>query len=85
LTLSVETLTAEAVLEKINLGAFTVSSEQAWFYGSLPNAAEVAAAVRWQSHLSVGIITLGKWVNATLARWGIRLPKGLARRVRRSL
>jgi hypothetical protein len=85
LTLSVDTLTADAVLGKITQGAFTVSSEQVWFYGSLPDAAEVAATVRWQSHLSVCIITIGKWVNATLARWGIRLPKGLAKRVRRSL
>ena len=84
-TLSVETLSEDAVIEKLTTGAFTVHSESLRFFGTLPNASELRHTVRFQSHLSVTVIVLGKLVNKILASLGLSLPKSLKQRIRRRL
>jgi len=83
--MDVTTLTEMAIIEKLKGGAFTVVSAQAYFYGTLPNPDEVIAKHRIESHVSVVIIVLGKFVNKMLATCGLSLPKSLKQRIRRSL
>lgn len=84
-TLSIGSLSEADILEKLKVGAFTVSSPQALLYGTLPNPEELARKHRLQSFFSVTIIVLGKLVNSLLAGVGISLPKSLKQYVRRSL
>lgn len=84
-TLSVDTLTEAAIIEKLQTGAFLVHSSVARVYGSLPNAPEIIRTHRWESHFSVSVIVLGKWVNAMLATCGLSLPKSLKQRIRKGL
>lgn len=84
-TLSVSEFRESAILEKLSIGAFVVSSPHARFYGTLPDALEVARLHRWVSHFSVCVIVLGKCVNAVLARMGIKLPKWMKELVRRRI
>lgn len=85
LTLDIPELTESEILTALTRGNFTVSSEYVTFQGVLTNSADLARKIRVQSHLSVGIIILGKWVNATLARLGLKLPKSLKQLIRRRL
>ena len=84
-TLDVAEFTEDTILEKLKNGAFTVSSPQVSFCGTLPNAEELASLYRWQSHLAVSIIVIGKTINAILASVGISLPKSLKQLIRKSL
>lgn len=83
--LDVESLDEETIIEKLKVGAFTVTSDRALMYGSLPNARELIAKHRFESHLSVTIIVLGKLVNKVLATFGLKLPKSLKERIRKRL
>ncbi len=83
ISLSIEHLVAEEILEKLKAGAFTIHSSHALLYGSLPNVSEIIQKYRLQSFLSVSIITLGKMVNAFFATFHISLPKSLKQFIRR--
>ncbi len=83
--LEVETVSEAAILNKLKTGAFTITSERALVYGSLPNADELIAKYRFESHLSVTIIVLGKFVNKILASLGLSLPKWLKQKIRAKL
>ena len=84
-SLAVDTFTEEAIIEKLTTGAFIVSSKEATFYGTFPNAEELKQK-HWKASLvSVSIIVLGKFVNKTLATLGLSLPKSLKQLVRRRL
>jgi hypothetical protein len=83
--LDVETLSEQAILEKLKTGAFTVTSPHSHFFGSLPNPIELARKHRFESHFSVVIIVMGKRVNKILAMLGLSLPKSLKQRVRQRL
>jgi predicted metal-dependent phosphoesterase TrpH len=84
-TLSPDTFTEGAIIEKLKTGAFTVHSDRAQFFGTLPNAHEFARAHRVESALSVSIIEAGKWVNKILAEHKLSLPKWLKQLVRKRL
>ncbi len=84
-TLSPDTFTEGAIIEKLKSGAFTVHSDRAQFFGTLPNAHEFAREHRIESAISVGIIDAGKWVNKTLAERNLSLPKWLKRLIRKRL
>jgi hypothetical protein len=84
-TLNVDSFTEDAILEKLCNGAFTVHSDRTRFFGTLPNIEELRHAHRLESHLSVSVIVLGKWVNKILASVGLTLPKSLKQIVRRRL
>ena len=84
-SLAVDTLTEEAIIEKLTTGAFIVSSQEATFYGTLPNAEELKQKHWKASLISVSIIVLGKFVNKTLASFGLSLPKSLKQLIRKSL
>lgn len=84
-TLSPDTFTEGAIIEKLKTGAFTIHSERTQFFGTLPNVHGFAQNHRFESAVSVGIIDLGKWVNKMLAERNISLPKWLKRLVRRRL
>ena len=83
--LHVETLTEEAILEKLKTGAFTVTGTSVLVYGTCPNTAELIAKHRLESHLSVTVIVLGKFVNKMLAILGIALPRTFRQFVRKSI
>ncbi len=85
ITLATETLTEAGVIEKLKIGAFSVSSPQASFYGTIPNIDECIQKYRFDSLVSVCVIVLGKFVNATLAKVGIKLPKSLKQLVRKGI
>lgn len=85
ITLTVETLNEQSILEKLKNGAYTISSHQAHFYGTLPDAPALIKQHAFQSDISVVIIVLGKWVNKVLATLHISLPKVLKQRIRRNL
>lgn len=84
-TMNVDKLDEQSIIEKLKNGAFTVSSHQAHFFGTLPDTPALIKKHRIQSHISVTIIVLGKWVNKILAMLHISLPKSLKERIRRSL
>jgi hypothetical protein len=84
-TLDVHELTESAILEKLETGAFVVSSPHATFFGTLPNTEELIQKHRLESTLSVTIILLGKFVNKTLAAMGLSFPKSLKQIIRRRL
>ncbi len=83
ISLSVDTFSESAILEKLKTGAFTITSPHALVYGSLPESQEVINKYRFQSHLSVCIIILGKTVNTFFSKFGIKLPKSLKQFVRK--
>ncbi len=85
LTLTVVTLTETNIIEKLKTGAFTVSSPQASFYGTIPNVDECIQKYRFDSFVSVCVIVLGKFVNKTLATLGLTLPKSLKQRIRKNI
>lgn len=83
--LDVAECTEAAIVEKLKAGAFSFGSEQATVYGTLPNVRELIAKHRVESHLSVMIIVLGKFVNKVLKTLGLSLPKSLKERVRKRI
>jgi hypothetical protein len=85
ISMSPDTFTEGAIIEKLRTGAFTVHSDRTQFFGSLPNVATYMEQNRTESALSVGIIEAGKWVNKTLAERNLKLPKWLKQWVRRGL
>ncbi len=82
ITLNATILSESDILEKLRIGAFRIHSKKASLYGVLPNATALIQLYWWQSIRSVWIITLGKWVNALLAQFGLRMPKSLTQFVR---
>jgi len=84
-TLNVDEFSESAIIEKLKLGAFVVSSSEAHFYGTLPDAPDVIRRHRWVSHFSVCVIVLGKTVNKVLATLGLSLPKWMKELVRRRI
>ena len=84
-TLTVDACTEESILAQLTIGAFTISSSHAQFSATLPNIDTHIHAYRIESYVSVGIITLGKLVNKTLASVHISLPKSWKQIVRRRL
>lgn len=84
-SLNVSELTESAILEKLTVGAYTVSSAHATFFGTIPNIDEVRIRYRWESFVSVAIIMCGKAVNKTLASLGLSLPMSLKQLIRRRL
>jgi predicted metal-dependent phosphoesterase TrpH len=84
-TLNVDTMTEDAIIDKLRTGAFTVHSAQTRFFGSLPNAREMRRVHRFESFVSVSIIILGKFVNKVLASVGVSLPRSLKQWVRKGL
>ncbi len=84
-TLNVDSLSELAILEKLNIGAYTVASEKVRFFGTIPNIPEIISKHRFESALSVTVIVLGKFVNSVLARFGIKLPKSLKQLIRKKI
>lgn len=84
-TLDVERLEEDLIIEKLKTGAYIVSSARAHFYGTLPDVDAQIRAHRLESHFSVMVIVLGKCVNALCARLGFSLPKSLKRWIRKYL
>ena len=84
-TLTVDSLTEESIIQKLKTGAFKVSSQQTTFYGTLPNSEELIKKHRFDSFVSVSVIVCGKFVNKVLAACGISLPKSLKQLIRRRL
>lgn len=84
-TLSVDAPNEAAIIEKLKLGIFAVSSPHARFFGLLTNADELMRKHRFESIISVAVIGAGKFTNKTLAYLGLTLPASLKRAVRRSL
>jgi predicted metal-dependent phosphoesterase TrpH len=84
-TLSPDTFTEGAIIEKLKTGAFTVHSDRTQFFGTLPNVRDFARRHRLESAISVGIIDTGKWVNKTLAERNLSLPRWLKQLIRRRL
>jgi hypothetical protein len=85
ITMSPDTFTEGAIIEKLKTGAFTVRSDRTQFFGSLPNVATYMEQNRTESAISVGIIEAGKWVNKTLAERNLKLPKWLKQLIRKRL
>lgn len=84
-TLSVDTFTESAIIEKLKTGAYVVSSEQATFFGTLPNVDGLIKKHWFDSRISVSIVWMGKWVNRTLRVFGISLPKSLKQLIRKRI
>ncbi|MCF7815446.1 MAG: PHP domain-containing protein [Candidatus Pacebacteria bacterium] len=84
-TLSVEKLTEATILEKLQTGAYSVSSDKAFFYGTLPNSVGLLRAHRLESLVSVTVIVMGKFVNKILASLGLSLPKSFRNIIRKRL
>ncbi len=84
-SLDVNELSETAILEKLKMGAYVISSKHSTFFGTLPNGEELMEKHRWESAVSVLIIVLGKLVNKTLASLGLSLPKSLKQLIRRQL
>ncbi len=84
-TLHVDSVTEDAVIEKLKGGAFTVHSGRVRFFGTLPNAEELIKKHRFESAFSVLIIVLGKFVNTVLASLGLSFPKAFKQMIRRHL
>ena len=85
MTLSPDTFTEGAIIEKLKTGAFTVHSDRTQFFGTLPNVHGFTEQHRLESAISVGIIEAGKWVNKKLAERNLSLPKYLKQLIRRRL
>lgn len=83
ITMSVSSFTESAIIEKLKVGAFTISSPQAMLYGTLPNIKESVQKYWFESLVSVSIIVAGKTVNAVLQTCGISLPKSLKQLIRK--
>lgn len=84
-SLVVEALTEASIIEKLQTGAFVISSPQASFEGTLLNT-EVLKKKHWfESIISVSVISCGKFVNKIFALFGISLPKSLKQRIRKKL
>ena len=84
-SLAVESLTEASIIEKLQTGAFTVSSPQASFQGILLNAEALKKKHWFDSLISVSVIEFGKFVNKTLASCGLSLPKSLKQIIRKKL
>ncbi len=84
-TMEVDTLSESTILEKLQKGAYIVSSPQSTFLGTLPNIQELIKKHRFESALSVLVIVLGKFVNKVLATFGLKLPKSLKQIIRKRL
>lgn len=84
-TLSVDSLSESAIIEKLKTGAFVVASDKARFYGTCPNISELKKKHWKESLISVVVIVLGKFVNKVLARVGLKLPKYLKEVIRRRI
>lgn len=85
ISLSVDSFTEQAIIEKLQTGAFVVSSSQTSFFGTIPNIDEVRQKHRLESVVSVSVIVLGKCVNKALAAIGISLPRQLKEYIRKKL
>jgi len=85
ITLAVDALNEHNILEKLKMGAFTISSPQAHLFGTLPNVDEIIQKHRRESFVSVCIIVLGKFVNKILAGIGISLPRSWKHFIRKKL
>jgi len=83
--LEVVALSESSIIEKLQTGAFTITSPQAFMYGTIPDTEEIIRKYRWESHVSVCIIMLGKAINAFFARFGIKLPKVMKEIVRKKI
>lgn len=79
----VSEFTENCIIEKLQCGDFVVSSPNANFSGLPQNIKKLMHAYRLQSACSIMIIFLGKWVNATLARLGLTMPRRFKEIVRR--
>jgi predicted metal-dependent phosphoesterase TrpH len=84
-SLTLDSLTEDSVIEKLKEGAYSFSSDQALVYGTLPNVEELVKKHRFESFISVSIIVLGKFVNKVLATFGLKLPKSLKEAIRKKL
>lgn len=84
-SLAAESLTEVSIMEKLQTGAFTVSSPQASFQGTLLNAEALKKKHWFDSLISVSVIEFGKFVNRIFALFGISLPKSLKQRIRKKL
>lgn len=85
ITMNVAALTEDNIIEKLCTGAFTISSDRAHIYGTLPNANEIMKKYFLESAFSVAVIVLGKTVSGVCASLGITLPAWLRRGVRSRL
>lgn len=84
-TLSVDTFTESAIIEKLKMGAYVISSPHATFFGTLPNISEIIQKHWFDSRISVSIVFVGKWVNRTLRMFGISFPKSFKQLVRKRI
>jgi hypothetical protein len=85
ITLLAPSLKEESILEKLKEGAYSISSDRASLYGTLPNPDEIISRHRLESALSVAVVVVGKSINKTLFRFGLTLPKSLKQMVRTRL
>lgn len=84
-TLSVTSLTEGEIMEKLRVGAYTISSNRALVYGTLPDADTLMRKFRFESALSVAVIVVGKAVNKTLKSFGLSLPPFLKNIIRKRI
>lgn len=76
-------LNVASIVDALKAGAFTFGTQQHQYRATGPITLSVAA--RATSRLVTGVIRIGKGINATLARVGLRLPRALTRLVRGKL
>jgi len=84
-TLDVHELTESSILEKLQSGAFVVSSNESTFFGTCLNSEDLIKKHRFESAISVTIIIVGKFVNKVLAALGVSFPKSLKEFIRKQL
>lgn len=84
-TLDIEALDETRIIEKLRTGAFVISSDHARVYGSLPNPRQIIDMYRFESAFSVGIISIGKRLNAALALFNLKFPKSIKELIRRKV
>ncbi len=85
LVLNVTSLTEEAILNALKEGKYQVVGQNVLFHARETDLDSLRKKHRLESTLSVGIIVTGKWVNAVLAKVGIKLPKSLKQLIRKTI
>ena len=80
--LETDALTAEAVVTSLKSGSYTIKGNGILLDAQGQFMAGGGLRTKLQSQLAIVTITAGKLVNATLARFGLSLPKGLRQALR---
>lgn len=79
-TINVPVLSEATILAALQQGTYTFGHDTLYIGAFV--SCELSVRQRLRSRYAIAVIAIGKWVNATLARLGIRLPKRLVRSIR---